>query len=337
MVRVHQHKVCDALHQHLRFRGRVRGRASLGGKHLGGGQCCDECQLPQHLLCRADLCKGLALHKAADAHGIQLCGDLRCGELCSRLPVTFRPDGFVQRPGCFCLCQRRKIGVLQKCMQGRAHLGGGQSVFGEEARPIQRGLLRLVHDAGHADLGRHPGKVCRRVLPGKARPQLCHKGRVRGRRGLRFQLLRLLFLFRLRCFRQGDDHRAAGVRKGQLQIPCQSPQRPAAGMHQQRRPQPVGKAVCLPVQGGTRPRRQKRRRFGKGVRGLADAQRHREDEPVLCAGQGHIQKAHLLAAQLLPVHLGQRGVGRRFIGALALFRPQPQTCPVFPAAGYRPR
>ena len=48
-------------------------------------------------------------------------------------------------------------------------------------------------------------------------------------------------------------------------------------MHQQRRPQPVGKAVCLPVQGGARPRRQKRRRFGKGVRGLADAQRHRED------------------------------------------------------------
>ena len=44
--------------------------------------------------------------------------------------------------------------------------------LGEKGRPFQRGLLGLVHDAGHADLGGHLCKGCRRVLPRKALPQL---------------------------------------------------------------------------------------------------------------------------------------------------------------------
>ena len=45
--------------------------------------------------------------------------------------------------------------MFQKSVQSRAHLGGGQSVLGEKGRAFQRGLLGLVHDAGHADLGGH--------------------------------------------------------------------------------------------------------------------------------------------------------------------------------------
>ena len=95
-------------------------------------------------------------------------------------------------------------------------------------------------------------------------------------------------------------------------------------MHQQRRPQPVGKAVGLLVQCGPRPGSQKGRCLGKGLGALAAAQGHGEDELILRTGERHIQKAHLLAAQLPGVDIGQRSVGGGLVGALAVFRPQPQ-------------
>ena len=208
-------------------------------------------------------------------------------------------------------------------MQRSAHLGGGQAVLGKEARALQRGLLGLVHDAGHADLGGHLCKRCRRVLPRKALPQRFYQCRV----GLRCFILRVCirFLGQLHSIViHPDGHHAFGLHKQQLPVAGKLPQHPAVRVHQQRRPQPVGKAVGLLVQRGSRPGSQKSRRLGKGFHGLATAQGHGEDELILCTGERHIQKAHLLAAQLFGVDIGQRGVGGGLVGALAVFRPQPQ-------------
>ena len=68
--------------------------------------------------------------------------------------------------------------MLQEGVEGRAHLGGGQAVLCQKARALQRGLLCLVDDAGHADLGGHSGQLCLRVLPGKALPQCLGQSRV---------------------------------------------------------------------------------------------------------------------------------------------------------------
>ena len=105
-------------------------------------------------------------------------------------------------------------------------------------------------------------------------------------------------------------------------------------MHQQRRTQPVSKAVCLPVQSLPRTCRQKRRRPGKGIAGLGHAQRDGQDQHILCAGERHIQKAHLLAAGLLCVSIGKGGVCGGLV-QVALFRTQPQACPVFPMQQHR--
>ena len=78
------------------------------------------------------------------------------------------------------------------------------------------------------------------------------------------------------------------------------------------------------MQCGPRPGSQKGRCLGKGLGALAAAQGHGEDELILRTGERHIQKAHLLAAQFPGVDIGQRSVGGGLVGALAVFRPQPQ-------------
>ena len=213
--------------------------------------------------------------------------------------------------------------MLQKGVQCGAHLGGGQAVLGKEARALQRGLFGLVHNAGHADLGGHLRKRCRRVLPRKVLPQLLHQCRVGLRRFVR--RICIYFLGQLHgIVTHPDGHHAFGLYKQQLPVAGKLPQHPAVRVHQQRRPQPVGKAVGLLVQCGPRPGSQKSCCLGKGLGALAAAQGHGEDELILRTGERHIQKAHLLAAQFPSVDIGQRGVGGSFVSALAVFRPQPQ-------------
>ena len=121
--------------------------------------------------------------------------------------------------------------MLQKSVQSRAHLGGGQTVLGKEARALQRGLLGLMHDAGHADLGGHLCKRCRRVLPRKALPQLLHQCRV----GLRCFVRRgcIRFLGQLYSIvTHLDIHRAFGLHKQQLPVAGKLPQHPAVRVHQ---------------------------------------------------------------------------------------------------------
>ena len=323
MIRVHQHKVGNALHQHLRICGSGQFLVPLRRQHCTSGQRGDKGQLPQHLLRRADLCKGLAFHKTADAHRIQLFRDLRGGQLHRHLTVPLCRDGLVQRARSLGRSQPGKVRMLQKGVQCGAHLGGGQAVLRKEARALQRGLLGLVHDAGHADLGGHLCKGCRRVLPRKALPQLLHQCQV----GLRHFILRICirFLGQLHgIVAHPDSHHAFGLHKQQFPVAGKLPQHPAVRVHQQRRPQPVGKAVGLLVQRSPRPGSQKGRSLGKGLGALAAAHGHSEDELILCAGKRHIQKAHLLAAQLPGVDIGQRGVSGGLVGTLAVFRPQPQ-------------
>ena len=59
-------------------------------------------------------------------------------------------------------------------------------------------------------------------------------------------------------------------------------------MHQQRCTQPVGKAARLLVQRFSRARSKECCRLGKGIAGLGHAQRHREDQLILCTGERHI-------------------------------------------------
>ena len=80
------------------------------------------------------------------------------------------------------------------------------------------------------------------------------------------------------------------------------------------------------MQRGSRPGSQKSRCLGKGLCALAATQRYGEDELILRTGERHIQKAHLLAAQFLGMDSSQRSVGSGLVGALAVFRPQPQPC-----------
>ena len=231
----------------------------------------------------------------------------------SVIPAPGKPGG----KGC-------EIGVLQKGVEGRSHLGGGEAVFGKERGPLQCRLLLLVDDAGHADLGRHRGQVRCRVLPAKARPQCLYKGRVGGGRFENF-----FRRFRLRRLRRGvmNRHRngAPGVHKRQFQILRQAAERPAARVDQQRRPQPVRKAGRLLVQRLPCPGRQKRRRFGKGVGGLGHPQRDGQNQLVLRPGQGHIEQAHLLTAHFLLVDIGQGGVGGGLVGALPRLGPEAES------------
>ena len=160
--------------------------------------------------------------------------------------------------------------MLQKGVQRRAHLGGGQAVLGKEARAFQRGLFGLVHDAGHADLGGHLRKRCRRVLPCKVLPQLLHQCRVGLRRFVR--RICIYFLGQLHgIVAHFDCHRTFGLHKQQLPVAGKLPQHPAVRVHQQRCPQPVGKAVGLLMQRGSRPGSQKSRCLGKGLCALAAA------------------------------------------------------------------
>ena len=295
----------------------------LRRQHSTGGQRGDKGQLPQHLLGGADFCKGLAFHKTPNTHRIQLFRDLRGGQLHRHLTVPLCRDGRVQRARSLGRSQPGKVRMLQKGVQCGAHLGGGQAVLRKEARALQRGLLGLVHDAGHADLGGHLRKRCRRVLPRKVLPQLLHQCRVGLRRFVR--RICIYFLGQLHgIVAHFDIHHAFGLHKQQFPVAGKLPQHPAVRVHQQRRPQPVGKAVGLLVQCGPRPGSQKGRCLGKGLGALAAAQGHGEDELILRTGERHIQKAHLLAAQFPGVDIGQRSVGGGLVGALAVFRPQPQ-------------
>ena len=322
-----RHKVGNALHQHLRVCGSGQCLVPLRRQHCTGGQRRDEGQLPQHLLGGADLCKGFAFHKTADAHRIQLFRDLRGGQLQCHLTVPLCRDGCVQRARSLGRSQPGKVCVLQKGVQRRAHLGGGQAVLGKEARALQRGLFGLVHDAGHADLGGHLRKRCRRVLPRKVLPQRFNQGRVGLRRFVR--RICIYFLGQLHgIVAHFDCHRTFGLHKQQFPVAGKLPQHPAVRVHQQRRPQPVGKAVGLLVQRSPRPGSQKSCCLGKGLCALAAAQRYGEDELILRTGERHIQKAHLFAAQFSGVDISQRGVGGGLVGALAVFRPQPQPCAV---------
>ena len=112
MVRVHQHKVGNALHQHLRICGSGQFLVPLRRQHRPGGQRGDKGQFPQHLLRRADLCKGFAFHKAPDAHCVQLFRDLRGGQLQCHLAVPLCRDGLVQRARSLGRSQSGKVCVL---------------------------------------------------------------------------------------------------------------------------------------------------------------------------------------------------------------------------------
>ena len=231
MIRVHQHKVGDALHQHLRVCGSGQFLVPLRRQHCTSGQCGDKGQLPQHLLGGADFYKGLAFHKAVDTHRIQLFRDLRGGQLQCHLTVALCRDGRVQRARSLGRSQPGKVRVLQKGVQCGAHLGGGQAVLGKEARALQRGLLGLVHDAGHADLGGHLCKRCRRVLPRKVLPQRFNQGRVRFRRFVR--RICIYFLGQLHgIVTHFDCHRTFGLHKQQLPVAGKLPQHPAVRVHQ---------------------------------------------------------------------------------------------------------
>ena len=289
MIREHQHKVCNALHQHLLILhggGFLRG-SSLCRQHGRRGQRRDEGQLPQHLFSCADLCKGFALGKAADAVCIEFFRNFRGHQLGVHLPLALCKDGFLQRARRFGSSKGGKVRMFQKSVQSRAHLGGGQSVLGEKGRAFQRGLLGLVHDAGHADLGGHRSQFCRRIPPCKALLQLSHQCRVCRDRLCRFRFLFRCFRLRL-SFLHRDHDLAFRKHKGQFQISCQPPQRPAEGMHQQCCTQPVGKAARLLVQRFSRARSKECCRLGKGIAGLGHAQRHREDQLILCTGERHI-------------------------------------------------
>ena len=117
--------------------------------------------------------------------------------------------------------------------------------------------------------------------------QLSHQCRVCRDRLCRFRFLFRCFRLRLSFLRRDHDL-AFRKHKGQFQISCQPPQRPAEGMHQQRCTQPVGKAARLLVQRFSRARSKECCRLGKGIAGLGHAQRHREDQLILCTGERHI-------------------------------------------------
>ena len=102
---------------------------------------------------RADLCKGFAFHKAADAHRVQLFRDLRGGQLHRHLTVPLCRNSLVQRARSLGLGQPGKVCVLQKGVQRGAHLGGGQAIRaaqGHEALPAAADAQVLVQ--GIADL-----------------------------------------------------------------------------------------------------------------------------------------------------------------------------------------
>ena len=105
---------------------------------------------------------------------------------------------------------------------------------------------------------------------------------------------------------EGDG--ASGVRKGQLEVPRQTAERPAVGVDEERRPQPVGEAARLSVQGLPRPGGEEGGGFGEGVGRPANAQRDRQDQLILRPGEGHIQKPHLLAPHLGGMDRGESGV-----------------------------
>ena len=209
-------------------------------------------------------------------------------------------------------------------MESRTHLGGGEAVLREEARALKGGLLSSVDEAGHADLGRDVRQRCRRIPPAEALPQRLHKGRVGLGPGRLFRLGGGFFGredIGLHC--EGDG--ASGVRKGQLEVPRQTAERSAVGVDEERRPQPVGEAARLSVQGLPRPGGEEGGSFCKGVGRPADAQRDRQDQLILRPGKGHIQKPHLLAPHLGGMDRGEGGVGRRLIGPLAALGTETET------------
>ena len=149
-------------------------------------------------------------------------------------------------------------------MESRTHLGGGEAVLREEARALKGGLLSSVDEAGHADLGRDVRQCCRRIPPAEALPQRLHKGRVGLGPGRLFRLGGGFFGredIGLHC--EGDG--ASGVRKGQLEVPRQTAERPAVGVDEERRPQPVGEAARLSVQGLPAPAARKAAALAKGL------------------------------------------------------------------------
>ena len=319
MVGVDEDDVRDALHQHPGVGGRAVGQgAALGSHDLGGGQRGDKSQLPQHILCPADAAERLAAHKAEYLIDIQLPGNGGERELRRRLTLPLGADG-IQNGSVLCVPhsgQRPEVGVLEEGMESRTHLGGGEAVLREEARALEGGLLRSVDEAGHADLGRDVRQRCRRIPPAEALPQRLHKGRVGLGPGRLFRLGGGFFGREdIGLHRKGDG--APGVRKGQLEVPGQTAERPAVGVDEERRPQPVGEAARLSVQGLPRPGGEEGGGFCKGVGRPADAQRDRQDQLILRPGEGHIQKPHLLAPHLGGMDRGEGGVGRRLIGPLA--------------------
>ena len=102
---------------------------------------------------------------------------------------------------------------------------------------------------------------------GYRQPKPCRSVSTRGRVGLGpGRLFRLGggFFGRedigLHC--EGDG--ASGVRKGQLEVPRQTAERPAVGVDEERRPQPVGEAARLSVQGLPAPAARKAAALAKG-------------------------------------------------------------------------
>ena len=180
MLVKHQHKVGNALHQHL---GPGSTPLLCGGGDVGSGQGRDERLLAQDAASQPDPPPDRTVKEGA--HGVQIQLVCQCGvqQLQPSLPLHLG----------------RKIGgravkghALHKGVDGGAALGAGHAAFLQKGRALQRNRAGGVGHRADTDLGGDLFERGAGALPRKAGPQLRHQHRVRRSGGRRRRLLRLL-------------------------------------------------------------------------------------------------------------------------------------------------